>query len=134
MDFIQAASLIEQLDKKLMVMLRDGKILIGYLRSVDQFSNLVLHRTVERIYVGKKFGDIPRGVFLIRGENVAVLGEIDPLKESQQPAQEVSVTEILQAQQQEQDEKQAKSRLIVEALKQRGLAYMITDNPLAQET
>ena len=64
------ASLIEELDKRLMVLLRDGRTLIGYLRSVDQFANLVLHKTIERIHVGSDFGDIPRGIFVVRGENV----------------------------------------------------------------
>lgn len=59
-----------------MVLLRDGRTLIGYLRSVDQFANLVLHRTIERIHVGKEYGDIPRGIFIVRGENVVLLGEI----------------------------------------------------------
>lgn len=62
--------------EKLLVLLRDGRTLIGYLRSVDQFANLVLHRTIERIHVGKNYGDIPRGIFIIRGENVVLLGEI----------------------------------------------------------
>lgn len=39
-------------------------------------ANLVFHQTVERIHVGKKFGDIPRGIFIVRGENVVLLGEI----------------------------------------------------------
>lgn len=59
-----------------MVWLRDGRTLIGILRSIDQFANLVLHRTVERIHVGSKFGDLPVGVTIIRGENVILLGEI----------------------------------------------------------
>lgn len=62
--------------EKLMVLLRDGRTLIGYLRSVDQFANLVLHQTIERIHVGNEYGDIPRGVFIVRGENVVLLGEI----------------------------------------------------------
>jgi len=62
--------------EKMIVVLRDGRTLIGILRSVDQFANLVLHRTIERIHVGKQYGDIPRGVFIVRGENVALLGEI----------------------------------------------------------
>uniref|UniRef100_A0A5F8G3A0 U6 snRNA-associated Sm-like protein LSm1 n=1 Tax=Monodelphis domestica TaxID=13616 RepID=A0A5F8G3A0_MONDO len=70
------ASLIEDIDKKHLVLLRDGRTLIGYLRSIDQFANLVLHQTVERIHVGKKYGDIPRGIFVVRGENVVLLGEI----------------------------------------------------------
>ncbi|RCH80564.1 Sm-like protein, partial [Rhizopus stolonifer] len=56
-----------------MVVLRDGRKLIGILRSFDQF---VLQDTIERIYVNGCYGDIPRGVFLIRGENVVLLGEI----------------------------------------------------------
>ena len=36
-------------------------------------ANLVLHKTIERIHVGKKYGDIPRGIFVIRGENVVLL-------------------------------------------------------------
>ncbi|XP_061905588.1 U6 snRNA-associated Sm-like protein LSm1 isoform X1 [Entelurus aequoreus] len=70
------ASLIDEIDKKHLVLLRDGRTLIGYLRSIDQFANLVFHQTVERIHVGKKFGDIPRGIFIVRGENVVLLGEI----------------------------------------------------------
>lgn len=79
---------------KLMILLRDGRTLIGYLRSVDQFANLVLHKAIgkcsqdvyrrwdwfdwilERIHVGDKYGDMERGIFIIRGENVVLLGEI----------------------------------------------------------
>lgn len=68
--------IIFNLSEKLMVLLRDGRTLIGYLRSVDQFANLVLHKTIERIHVGTEYGDIPRGIFIIRGENVVLLGEI----------------------------------------------------------
>ncbi|VBB29830.1 unnamed protein product [Acanthocheilonema viteae] len=71
-----ALSLLEQLDKKLLVVLRDGRTLIGYLRTIDQFANLVLHETLERIHIDKYYGDIQRGVFLIRGENVVLAGLI----------------------------------------------------------
>ena len=71
-----AISLLDQLDKRLMVMLRDGKTLIGDLRTIDQFANLVLGNTLERIYVNKCYGDIPRGMFMIRGENVVLAGEL----------------------------------------------------------
>ena len=36
-----AASLLEQLDKRLLVVLRDGRHLVGVMRSFDQFSNMV---------------------------------------------------------------------------------------------
>lgn len=59
-----------------MVILRDGRKLIGILRSFDQYANLVLQETTERIYVDQVYGDIPRGVFIVRGENVVLLGEM----------------------------------------------------------
>ena len=88
------AHLLNEIDKKLMILLRDGRTLIGYLRSVDQFANLVLHKAkgkktrflfkinltflalLERIHVADKYGDMDRGIFIIRGENVVLLGEI----------------------------------------------------------
>ena len=53
------------------------RTLIGYLRSLDQFGNLLLTQTIERIHVRDKYGDIDRGVFLIRGENIVLCGETD---------------------------------------------------------
>lgn len=104
-----------------MVLLRDGRTLIGYLRSVDQFANLVLHRTIERIHVGNEYGDIPRGIFIIRGENVVLLGEIDRDKESKLPLKEISVDDILDAQRREQEQRHEKHKLIAKALTERGL-------------
>ena len=51
-----AASIVDDLDKRIMVILRDGRHLIGILRSFDQFMNLILEETFERIVV--------RGTFL----------------------------------------------------------------------
>jgi hypothetical protein len=39
-------------------------------------ANLVLQNTIERIYTEKMYCDIPRGVYIVRGENVLLLGEI----------------------------------------------------------
>lgn len=39
-------------------------------------ANLVLEDTVERIYHGNAFAESWHGLFLIRGENVVLLGEI----------------------------------------------------------
>uniref|UniRef100_A0A8R1DYA1 U6 snRNA-associated Sm-like protein LSm1 n=1 Tax=Caenorhabditis japonica TaxID=281687 RepID=A0A8R1DYA1_CAEJA len=72
-----AISLFEQLDKKLLVVLRDGRKLIGFLRSIDQFANLILEDVVERTFVDKFFCETSQGFMLIRGENVELAGEID---------------------------------------------------------
>ncbi|XP_057898454.1 U6 snRNA-associated Sm-like protein LSm1 isoform X1 [Melospiza georgiana] len=90
-------------------------------------ANLVLHQTVERIHVGKKYGDIPRGIFVVRGENVVLLGEIDLEKESDTPLQQVSIEEILEEQRVEQQAKQESEKLKVQALKERGLSVPRAD-------
>lgn len=116
--FTTAAQLLDFTDKKLMVILRDGRKLIGVLRSWDQFANLILQSTTERIYATRPDGlapdsnapaaddnahdnngrnnssrkviqglyaEIPRGTFLVRGENVLLLGEIDLDKDDEPP-------------------------------------------------
>lgn len=82
----------------MLVVLRDGRKLLGVLRSYDQFgelvgqttfiwtyitwtcvppiANLVLEDTVERVHQGAVYAEVRQGVFLIRGENVVLLGEI----------------------------------------------------------
>ncbi|GAA6092814.1 U6 snRNA-associated Sm-like protein LSm1, partial [Tachysurus ichikawai] len=112
---------------KHLVLLRDGRTLIGILRSIDQFANLVLHQTVERIHVGKKFGDIPRGIFVVRGENVVLLGEVDLDKDCDQILQRVSIEEILEEQRVEQQAKQESERLKLQAVKERGLSIPKAD-------
>lgn len=118
-------TLLEEIDKKIMVELKGGRVLIGYLRSIDQFANLVLHRTVERIHVDKRFGEIPLGVFIVRGDNVVLLGEFDDDKDMASKLVRVSKEEILEAQILEQKVKQEKEKTRVKALKERGFSYQL---------
>ncbi|XP_078285102.1 U6 snRNA-associated Sm-like protein LSm1 [Rhinoraja longicauda] len=122
------ARLIEDLDKKHLVLLRDGRTLIGFLRSIDQFANLVLHQTLERIYVGQKYGDIPRGIFIVRGENVVLVGEIDLDKESASTLQRVTIENILAELRQEKDARSRADKLKIRASKERGLMLPYPDS------
>ena len=61
---------------KMLVQLRDGRKIIGIMRSFDQFANIVLEGAIERVIVGKRFADVPLGLYVIRGENVVLLGQI----------------------------------------------------------
>jgi small nuclear ribonucleoprotein (snRNP)-like protein len=44
-----AAALMDQIDTRILLVLRDGRNLIGTLRTYDQYMNLVLEDTVERV-------------------------------------------------------------------------------------
>ncbi|XP_068167841.1 U6 snRNA-associated Sm-like protein LSm1 isoform X2 [Antennarius striatus] len=94
----------------------------------DIDTNLVFHQTVERIHVGQKFGDIPRGIFIVRGENVVLLGEIDTERPSQAPLQQVSIEEILEEQRLQQQTRQETDRVKMQVLKDRGLSVPRPDN------
>ncbi|KAI5862381.1 hypothetical protein GGS23DRAFT_572158 [Durotheca rogersii] len=93
--FTTAAQLLDLTDKKLLVCLRDGRKLTGVLRSWDQFANLVLQSTVERVFATTSdpsespptglYADRTHGTFLVRGENVLLLGEIDLDKDDEPP-------------------------------------------------
>ncbi|KAH8194022.1 hypothetical protein TruAng_011814 [Truncatella angustata] len=95
--FTTAAQLLDLTDKKLLICLRDGRKLTGILRSWDQFANIVLQSTIERTYyslpdateespIKGYFADQKHGIFLVRGENVLLLGEIDLDKDDETPA------------------------------------------------
>lgn len=82
--FTTAAAIVGSVDRKIFVLLRDGRNVFGILRTFDQFANLVLQDTIERIYLPpreenarERFAEAPRGVFMVRGENVVMLGELD---------------------------------------------------------
>ncbi|KAB5564018.1 hypothetical protein DKX38_004072 [Salix brachista] len=71
--------------EKLLVLLRDGRKLMGILRSFDQFANAVLEGACERVIVGDLYCDIHLGLYVIRGENVVLIGELDLEREELPP-------------------------------------------------
>ncbi|KAI5456341.1 hypothetical protein BGZ63DRAFT_417820 [Mariannaea sp. PMI_226] len=124
--FTTAAQLLDLTDKKLMVALRDGRKLIGVLRSWDQFANLVLQSTTERIFAVNPasagsdrptglYADLSHGIFLVRGENVLLLGEIDLDKDDDPPPgfelAEVELVKRLAEEKKAADKVREKSRL-----------------------
>jgi len=74
-------SLQSYLNKKVCVITTDGRTLIGTLISCDQNTNLVLQNTTERIIQpadsGEQSSEVEQGLYMIRGDTVAVCGEID---------------------------------------------------------
>lgn len=66
---------------KVLVITVDGRTLLGTLLSTDQLTNLVLSQTVERIIRTpddpEPSSEIEHGLYLIRGDNVVICGEVD---------------------------------------------------------
>jgi len=74
-------SLQNYVDKKVVIVTCDSRTLIGNLLSCDQMTNLVLSQTVERIIRppedDEESTEVLHGLYLIRGDNVAVVGLVD---------------------------------------------------------
>jgi U6 snRNA-associated Sm-like protein LSm1 len=104
-------ALVEELDQKLLIQLRDGRKIIGVLRSFDQFANMVLEHAVERIIVGNLYSDIPLGIYLLRGENLVLMGQVDPGREVPPGLQQVSEAEIRTAIRAEKEEARLKGTM-----------------------
>jgi len=74
-------SLQGYVNKKVLVLTSDSRTLVGTLLSCDQMTNLVLSQTIERIIRtpddAEPSSEVAHGLYLIRGDNVAVVGLVD---------------------------------------------------------
>jgi len=60
------------------VITSDGRIIVGTLKGFDQTINLVLDDSYERVYSSMQgVEQVVLGLYIIRGDNVAVIGEVD---------------------------------------------------------
>jgi U6 snRNA-associated Sm-like protein LSm8 len=72
----------DMVDEIVNVITADGRTIIGLLRGFDQHLNIVLDQCHERIFStteGVKQEKL--GLYIIRGENVAIVGMVDQEKE-----------------------------------------------------
>ncbi|EPX73538.1 U6 snRNP-associated protein Lsm8 [Schizosaccharomyces octosporus yFS286] len=71
-------SLADFFEKKVQVITNDGRVVLGLLQGFDHTTNLILSESVERIIsLDQDTETIPLGVYLLRGENVAIVGLVN---------------------------------------------------------
>lgn len=105
------AAMVDALDKRILISLRDGSLFVGDLRSFDQYGNLVLEKSVKREVVGVQFCDIPTGVQIVRGENIVLFGEVDPFYTLPPELVRVSESEIRRAMEAEKEQERLKGSM-----------------------
>ncbi|KAI1268785.1 like-Sm domain-containing protein [Xylariaceae sp. FL1019] len=81
------SNLHSYVDKKVLILTADSRTLVGNLLSCDQQTNLVLGQAVERVIRDadddEASTEVPLGLYIVRGDNVCVVGLVDePLDES----------------------------------------------------
>jgi len=75
-------NLQSMVDKLVTIITTDGRLLVGYLRGYDQTTNLILSASQERtISPDEPCTTEDLGLYILRGDNVALVGETDEEKD-----------------------------------------------------
>ncbi|KAF8609772.1 LSM-domain-containing protein [Ceratobasidium sp. AG-I] len=78
------SSLQGYVDRKVLLILQDGRAIVGTLVGFDQRSNVVLSDSIERIYsIDEGVEEVPLGLYLVKGDMIVLIGEIDAAIDSE---------------------------------------------------
>ena len=73
-----SAALSEYVGRIVLVVTCDGRTIVGVLKGFDQTTNVILAQSHERIFSEDEgVQRAPLGLYLVRGDNVALVGEMD---------------------------------------------------------
>eukprot|EP01001_Neometanema_parovale_P000066 NODE_10067_length_611_cov_83.981557_g9793_i0.p1 GENE.NODE_10067_length_611_cov_83.981557_g9793_i0~~NODE_10067_length_611_cov_83.981557_g9793_i0.p1 ORF type:complete len:100 (-),score=6.47 NODE_10067_length_611_cov_83.981557_g9793_i0:245-544(-) len=65
-------------DKLVSCLTNDGRHIVGTLKGFDQCVNIILVDSTERVYsTSAGVEEVTLGLYLIRGDNLSVIGQID---------------------------------------------------------
>mmetsp|Transcript_4690 Transcript_4690/g.11172 ORF Transcript_4690/g.11172 Transcript_4690/m.11172 type:complete len:100 (+) Transcript_4690:40-339(+) len=70
--------LTQLMDHKVSIITNDGRNYVGSLKGLDQKLNVIVEEAHERIF-SKEQGveKVPLGLYIVRGDNIAIIGELD---------------------------------------------------------
>ncbi|KAG7530134.1 hypothetical protein FFLO_05249 [Filobasidium floriforme] len=70
-------------NQQVQVILYDGRVIVGKLMGFDVRANIILADSVEREFSEDEGVEmVPLGLYMIKGDNVAMIGEIDTDKDA----------------------------------------------------
>nr|GAT57334.1 predicted protein [Mycena chlorophos] len=72
------SSLQGYVDRRVLMMLQDGRVIVGVMAGFDHKSNVVLSDSKERIYsMEEGVEEVPLGLYLVKGDMIVLIGELD---------------------------------------------------------
>ncbi|BGP31891.1 U4/U6-U5 snRNP complex subunit LSM8 [Rhodotorula toruloides] len=64
--------------QRVLVITQDGRVIVGELRGFDQTTNVILSGSTERVFSADEgVEEVPLGVYIVRGDNITLIGEVD---------------------------------------------------------
>ncbi|KAK2075793.1 U4/U6-U5 snRNP complex subunit lsm8 [Prototheca wickerhamii] len=77
------AALVPYIDTTVEIVTNDGRVIVGILRGFDQATNIILDECHERVFSAKlPVEQLVLGLYVIRGDNIAIIGELDDEKDA----------------------------------------------------
>ncbi|KAJ7185640.1 hypothetical protein C8R46DRAFT_383874 [Mycena filopes] len=72
------SSLQGYVDRRVLLILQDGRVIVGVMVGFDQKSNVVLSDSKERVYsMDAGVEEMPLGLYLVKGDMIVLIGELD---------------------------------------------------------
>ncbi|TPX35086.1 hypothetical protein SmJEL517_g02502 [Synchytrium microbalum] len=74
-------------EKTVAVITNDGRFIVasshgGKLKGFDQTTNIILSESSEReFFVDAPVNEVPLGLYIVRGDNISIIGELDKERE-----------------------------------------------------
>ncbi|CEQ42447.1 SPOSA6832_04251, partial [Sporobolomyces salmonicolor] len=70
--------------QRVLVITQDGRTIVGELQGFDQTTNVILASSTERVYsLEEGVEEVPLGVYIVRGDNISLIGLVDPEADAQ---------------------------------------------------
>ena len=74
----------ELIENTVSVVTNDGRHIVGTLTGFDRVQNIILTGSFERIYSRDTAAEtVPLGLYVVRGDSIAVIGEVDGEKDEE---------------------------------------------------
>ncbi|CAO3682446.1 unnamed protein product [Umbelopsis vinacea] len=77
------------LDKVVSVITLDGRVIVGTARGFDSSGNVILEKCHERVFSAEGTEIVPLGLYVIRGDSVSIIGQIDTDAEAEMSIEEL---------------------------------------------
>jgi len=72
------SSLQGYVDRRVLLILQDGRVIVGVMVGFDQKSNVVLSDSKERAYsIDAGVEETDLGLYLVKGDMIVLIGELD---------------------------------------------------------
>ncbi|KAF9506392.1 hypothetical protein BS47DRAFT_436226 [Hydnum rufescens UP504] len=77
------SSLAGYVDRQVLLILQDGRTIVGTLAGFDQRSNVILSNSTERVFSPDEgIEEVPLGLYLVKGDMIMLIGELDTEKDA----------------------------------------------------